>query len=91
MKEDMLVLARYKDAPEDEWFEVLLTDDHRMIDAKSRKEITRTDMQFMPIEGGDVIDMEDEWEDYRMERLREDLHDNALYLAEQARSYKEKE
>jgi len=87
----MLVKARYKDAPEDDWFEVLLTEDHRMIDAKSRKEITRTDMQFMPIEGGDVIDMEDEWEDYRMERLREDLHDNALYLAKQARSYKKEE
>ena len=31
MKEDMLVKARYKDAPEDEWFEVLLTEDHRML------------------------------------------------------------
>ena len=83
----MLVKARFKDAPEDDWFEVLLTEDHRMIDAKSKREIERTDMQFMPIDGGDIIDMEDEWEEYRMERLREDLHDNALYLAEQARTY----
>ena len=30
MKEDMLVKARYKDAPENEWFDVILTDDQRM-------------------------------------------------------------
>ena len=27
MKEDMLVKARYKDTPENEWFDVVLTDE----------------------------------------------------------------
>jgi hypothetical protein len=46
MKEDMLVKARYKDAPEDEWFDVLLTEDQKMFDKKTGLEITRTDLQF---------------------------------------------
>ena len=91
MKEDMLVLARYKDAPEDEWFEVLLTDDQRMYDKKTGKEITRTDLQFKADKDADeIIDMEEEWEEYRTEKLREDLHQQALYLARQARKYYEK-
>ena len=83
----MLVLARYKDAPEDEWFEVLLTDDQRMIDKATRKEITRTDLQFKADKDSDIIDMEDEWEEYRLEKLRKDLHNQAIYLAKQALSY----
>jgi hypothetical protein len=81
MKEDMLVKARYKDAPEDEWFDVILTDDQRMIDFKTKKEITRTDLQFKADENADIIDMEDEWEEYQTERLRDDLHEQAYYLA----------
>lgn len=88
----MLVLARYKDAPEDEWFEVLLTDDQRMYDKKTGKEITRTDLQFKADKDADeIIDMEEEWEEYRREKLREVLHQQALYLARQARSYYDKE
>ena len=91
MKEDMLVLARYKDAPEDEWFEVLLTDDQRMYDKKTGKEITRTDLQFKADKDADeIIDMEEEWEEYRREKLRETLHKQALYLARQVRKYYEK-
>lgn len=87
MEKDMLVKARYKDAPEDEWFEVLLTDDQRMFDKKTGKEITRTDLQFKADDDGEIIDMEKEWEEYRMGKLRESLHDLALILAKQVRSY----
>ena len=83
MKEDMLVLARYKDAPEDEWFEVLLTDDQRMYDKKTGQEITRTDLQFKADDDSEIIDMEEEWEEYRREKLREVLHQQARYLAKQ--------
>ena len=79
----MLVKARYKDAPEDEWFEVLLTDDQRMIDKATGREITRTDLQFKADDDSEIIDMEEEWEEYRRERLREWLHDMALLLSEQ--------
>lgn len=82
MKEDMLVKARFKDAPEDSWFEVLLTDDQRMIDKATGQEITRTDLLFKADDDTDeIIDMEAEWETYRLEKLRERLHDEALYLA----------
>lgn len=92
MKEDMLVKARYKDAPEDEWFEVLLTDDQRMYDKATGKEITRTDLQFKADDDSEeIIDMEKEWEEYRLERLRKDLHEQALYLAKQAATYYEKD
>ena len=88
MKEDMLVKARYKDAPEDEWFEVLLTDDQRMYDKKTGKEITRTDLQFKADDNAEeIIDMEDEWEEYRREELRKFLHEQATYLAWQCRQY----
>lgn len=88
----MLVQARFKDAPEDEWFEVLLTEDHRMFRKDNRQEITRTDLQFRANEDDDeIIDMEDEWEKYRTEMLRKDLHRQATYLARQAMSYNEKE
>ena len=90
MKEDMLVKARYKDAPEDEWFEVLLTDDQKMFDKKTGKEITRTDLQFKADDNGEIIDMEEEWEKYRREKLRETLHDQARYLAKQVMSYYDK-
>lgn len=88
MKEDMLVKARYKDGPEDAWFDVILTDDQRMYDKASGQEITRTDLQFKADEDADeIIDMETEWEEYRRERLRETLHRQATYLAWQARQY----
>ena len=88
MKEDMLVKARYKNAPEDEWFDVLLTDDQRMYDKKTGQEITRTDLQFKADDDSDeIIDMEDEWEEYRMEKARDALHDQARRLAKQALSY----
>lgn len=91
MKEDMLVKARYKDAPEDEWFDVLLTDDQRMYDKKTGQEITRTDLQFKADDDAEIIDMEEEWESYRREKLREVLHQQARYLAKQAMSYYEKD
>ena len=85
MKEDMLVKARFKGAPEDEWFDVLLTDDRRMYDKATGQEITRTDLQFKADEDSDeIIDMEDEWEEYRSEKVRETLHYQARYLAKQA-------
>ena len=88
MKEDMLVLARYKDAPEDEWFKVLLTDDQRMYNKKTGQEITRTDLQFKADDNsGEIIDMEKEWEDYCTRKLREALHEQARYLVKQAMSY----
>ena len=90
MKEDMLVKARYKDAPEDEWFEVLLTDDQRMYDKKTGQEIKRTDLQFKADDDAEIIDMEEEWDNYRMEKLREILHDQARYLAKQVMSYYDK-
>lgn len=91
MKEDMLVKARYKDAPEDEWFDVLLTDTKRMYDKKTGLEITRTDIQFKADEdSNEIIDMEEEWENYRMEKLRDALHDQASYLAAQVRKNQEK-
>ena len=83
MKEDMLVKARYKNAPEDEWFEVLLTDDQRMYDKATGQEITRTDLQFKADDDSEIIDMEEEWEEYRREKLREVLHQQARYLAKQ--------
>ena len=90
MKEDMLVKARYKDAPEDEWFEVLLTDDQRMYDKKTGLEITRTDLQFKSDDDSDeIIDMEDEWEEYRHDKIQALLHRCARYLAKQAFSYDE--
>ena len=91
MKEDMLVKARYKDAPEDEWFEVLLTDDQRMYDKATGQEITRTDLQFNADDDSEIIDMEEEWEEYRREKLREVLHKQARYLAKQVASYYEKD
>ena len=82
MKEDMLVLARYKDAPEDSWFEVLLTDNQKVLEKVTRKEITRTDLLFKADKDSEeVIDMEAEWEDYKLEKFRDLLHDQALYLA----------
>lgn len=87
----MLVKARFKDGPEDEWFDVLLTNDHRMFRKDNRQEITRTDLLFKADEDDEeVIDMEKEWEDYRTEKLRDWLHDQALYLAKQVRYYDEK-
>lgn len=87
----MLVKAQYKDAPGSEWFDVLLTDDQRMIDKATGKEITRTDLLFKADDGSDeIIDMDAEWEEYRRERVREILHEQATYLARQARYYYEK-
>lgn len=88
MKEDMLVKARFKDAPESEWFDVLLTDDHRMLRKDTMAEITRTDLLFKADDDSDeIIDMDKEWEEYQTEKLRDYLHNQALYLAKQARSY----
>ena len=92
MKEDMLVKARFKDEPESEWFDVLLTDDHRMLRKDTMVEITRTDLLFKADDDSDeIIDMDKEWEEYRAEKVRDSLHDRALYLAKQAMSYYEKE
>lgn len=77
----MLVKARFKDAPEDEWFEVLLTGDHRMYRKDNRQEITRTDLLFKTEDSDDLIDMEQEWEEYKLEKLRDDLHKQARYLS----------
>ena len=92
MKEDMLVKARYKDAPENEWFDVILTDDQRMYEKATGKEITRTDILFKEDDDSDeIIDMDKEWEEYRMEKLREVLHQQARYLAWRAGQYEKGE
>lgn len=90
MKEDMLVKARYKDAPENEWFDVLLTDDQRMYEKATGKEILRTDLQFKADDGAEIIDMEEEWEEYKREKLRETLHVMARRLAKQVERTREK-
>lgn len=90
MKEDMLVKARYKDAPEDEWFDVLLTDDQRMYEKATGKEILRTDLQFKADDDAEIIDMEEEWEEYKREKLRDILHVMARNLAKQVERTKEK-
>lgn len=90
MKEDMLVKARYKDAPEDEWFDVLLTDDQRMYDKKTGQEITRTDLQFKADDDAEIIDMEKEWEKYKQEKLRDTLHVMARNLAKQVERTRER-
>ena len=88
MKEDMLVKARFKDAPESEWFDVLLTDDHRMLRKDTMAEITRTDLLFKADDDSDeIIDMDKEWEEYKREKVRDRLHDCGMYLAAQAKSY----
>ena len=88
MKEDMLVRARYKDAPENEWFDVLLTDDQRMYEKATGKEITRTDLLFKTNDDDDeIIDMDAEWEEYKHEKLLDTLHIQASYLARQAIRY----
>jgi len=88
MKEDMLVKAHYKDAPENEWFDVVLTDDQRMYEKATGKEITRTDLLFKADDDSDeIIDMDKEWEEYRTEKLREVLHQQARYLAWQVSQY----
>ena len=84
----MLVKARYKDAPEDEWFEVVLTDDQRMYEKATGKEITRTDLLFKADDDADeIIDMDKEWEDYRRDKIQEIFHRNARFLARQYFSY----
>ena len=90
MKEDMLVKARYKDAPENEWFDVLLTDDQRMYEKATGKEILRTDLQFKADDSAEIIDMEEEWEEYKREKLRETLHVMARRLAKQVERTREK-
>ena len=90
MKEDMLVKARYKDAPENEWFDVLLTDDQRMYEKATGKEILRTDLQFKADDGAEIIDMEEEWEEYKREKLRDPLHVMARRLAKQVERTREK-
>ena len=87
MQEDMLVLAKYKDEPESDWFEMLLTDDQRMIEKATGKEITRTDLLFKSDEDSEVIDMEQEWEEYRSDKIKDILHWSARYLAKQVASY----
>ena len=92
MKEDMLVKARYKDAPENEWFDVVLTDDQRMYEKATGKEITRTDLLFKADDNSEeIIDMDKEWEEYRREKLRDVLHQQASYLAWQVRKYNDGE
>lgn len=88
MKEDMLVKGHYKDAPENEWFDVLLTDDQRMYEKATGKEITRTDLLFKADDNSDeIIDMDAEWEEYKREKLQDALHMQASYLIRQALRY----
>ena len=87
MQEDMLVLAKYKDAPDSDWFEMLLTDDQRMIEKATGKEITRTDLLFKSDEDSEIIDMEQEWEEYRSDKIKDILHTSARFLARQVAYY----
>ena len=88
MEENMIVLARFKDATEDDWFEVLLDDNQRMYKKETGEEITRTDLLFKG-DDDEIIDMEKEWEEYRREKLRDRLHAQASYLAWQTRMNQE--
>ena len=88
MQEDMLVLAKYKDAPDSDWFEMFLTDDQKMIEKETGKEITRTDLLFKADKDTDeIIDMEEEWEDYKHDKVQEILHQSARYLIRQLKHY----
>ena len=81
---DVIVRVRFKDEPEDTWHEGAFSEDHMLyIDGH---EVTRYD--FL-LEGpdGELIDMEEEYQNYRMEKLRERLHLQARYLANQALAY----
>ena len=89
MKEDMIVKGRYKDSPENEWFDVLLTDDQRMYMKDTGEEIKRTDMVFKPIDddSNEVIDMEEEWIKYKQKKLKNVLDSLRRYLIEQWKDY----
>lgn len=85
----MIVKARYKDEEPENWFDVELTDDQRMIDVATKTEITRTDLLFKG-DGDEIIDMDEEWADYRHEMMLADFHEQARYLARQHEYYNEK-
>ena len=83
MEKDMLVKARYKDAPEDEWFDVLLAKNKKMYEKATGKEIVRTDLFLDPRDGSGIVDMEKEWNEYRREKLLEAFQSQASFLAKQ--------
>ena len=83
----MLVKARYKDVVPEEWFDVELTDDQKMIDVATGTEIKRTDLLIKSNENEDVIDMEEEWENYRSDMIQEDMRLAGKYLLWQMQQY----
>jgi hypothetical protein len=53
-----------------------------MYEKATGKEITRTDLLFKADDDAEeIIDMDKEWEEYRLEKLRDDMHEQAYYLA----------
>ena len=84
-EKDIIVRVHFKDEPEGTWHEGAFTDDHMLyIDGH---EVTRYDF-ILEGPDGETIDMEEEYQNYRMENLRKLLHLQARYLAKQTLSYK---
>jgi hypothetical protein len=83
MENDTSVQARFKTAGEDDWFNAKLTDDHRLYRTDTMEEITRTDLYLKAEFDDEIVDLEEELENYRVELLRERLHFLAKYLAKQ--------
>ena len=85
----MIVQARYKDVEPEFWFDVELTDDQRMIDVATGQEIKKTNLLFRADDEGSIIDMQQEWEDYKQEQVHKTLRMQARYLLEQLKDYDE--
>ena len=69
---------------EDDWFSAKFTDDYRLYRTDTMEEITRTDLYLKTEDDDEVVDLEEELENYRRELLQERLHYLARYLAKQA-------
>lgn len=77
---DIAVKVRFKDEPEDTWHDGAFTQDHTLyVDGH---EVVRLDL-YLKSPDGEIIDMEEEYENYRQEKLKERLHYAARFLAKQ--------
>ena len=83
-KNDTKVQVRFKTSGEDDWFSAKFTDDNRLYRTDTLEEITRTDLYLKTEDDDEVVDLEEELENYRRELLQERLHYLARYLVKQA-------
>ena len=83
-KKDTQIKVRFKTSGEDDWFDAKLTEDHRLYRTGSMEEIVRTDLYLKALDDDEIVDLEEELENYRRELLQERLHIIARYLAKQA-------